>query len=94
MSVTLNVVSFKSHQQPLEVPGTSTEGDIKAIIAKHCRISKQDFSLKWEEPFQSTVKESGLADGARVRVIFVFQLNSSGYQRMQRVMKKGFWRCK
>ena len=90
MSVTLSVVSFKSHRQPLEVPETATEGDIKAIIAHHCRISKQDFSLKFEMPFQTTVKDSGLADGAQVRLIFVYAANSPSYQKMLRYMKKGF----
>ena len=89
-TVTLTIESFKGVRHPLEVDEESTENDIKAYIARHCRISQHDITLKFGVAFQTTVKDSGLVDGAMVRADFPFKPQTPKYQSVLRFMKRGF----
>ena len=89
MAVTLELLAFKN-RRPLVVYEHDTELAIKSIIARHCRCSKEDFTLAFDRPFDTNLGVFGFTDGDQAYVTFVYKTGTAGYQRCQRTILKGF----
>ena len=89
MVVTLDILAFKN-RRPLVVREDDKELDIIAVIARHCRCNKQDFTLTFDRPFDTNVKVSGFVDGDQAYLTSVHKSGTGQYQRCQRAIYKGF----
>ena len=89
MFVTLEIAAFKSSHS-LVVLETDTKKDIAKVIARLCRCNSSDLTLECDRAFELSVKEAGLQDGDEVNLRHPFKSGTATYQRLQRLMLKGF----
>ena len=89
MFVTLEIAAFKSSQS-LVVLQTTTKEDIAKVIARIGRCNSSDLTLECDRAFELSVKEAGLQDGDEVNLRHPFKSGTATYQRLQRLMLKGF----